>query len=80
MKIKIKNKIEEELSPPFVNLTNNCCCAEGRKEKDYCLERYYKLFIDENRLEVVEFDHSIASIFSFRIGILLFSEYVWFNV
>ena len=39
----------------------------------------YKLFLSENRFEVVRVDYSIASISLFRIDIPLSSESIWFG-
>ena len=41
--------------------------------------RSYKLFLSEDRFEVVRVDCSIASIPSFRIDVPLSSESVWFG-
>jgi len=51
-----------------------------RSEQEYCLDRGYKLFIDENGFEVVRIDHGIASTPSFKIDIPLYSESIWFGV
>ena len=41
--------------------------------------RSYKLFLSEDRFEVVRVDCSIASISPFRIDVPLSSESVWFG-
>ena len=57
----------------------NCSCAEKREKKDSSLYRGYKLFLSEDRLEVVRVDYGIASIPPFRIDVPLSSESIWFG-
>jgi len=59
---------------------NNCNCVKERKEENSSLYKGYKLFLSENRFEVVKVDCGIASIPLFRINILLFSESIWFGI
>jgi len=53
---------------------------ERRKKKDHSLYRGYKLFLSEDRFEVVRVDYGIASILSFRIDIPLSSKSIQFGV
>jgi len=57
----------------------NCSYVERRKEKDSSLYRGYKLFLSEDRFEVVRVDCGVASILPFRIDVPLSSESIWFN-
>jgi len=52
---------------------------EGRKKKDSSLYEGCKLFLSEDRFQVVRVDCSVASILPFRIDILLFNESIWFS-
>ena len=52
---------------------------ERRKKKDGSSYRGYKLFLNEDRLEVVRVDYGIASIPPFRIDIPSSSESIWFS-
>jgi len=54
--------------------------TQRRRKKDYSLYRGYKLFLSEDRFEVVRVDCSIASIPLFRINIPLSSESIQFGV
>jgi len=58
---------------------HNCSCIERRKEEDGSSYGGCKLFLSEDRLEVVRVDCSVASIPSFRIDIPLSSESVQFD-
>jgi len=58
---------------------HNCSCIERRKEEDSSSYEDYKLFLSENRFEVVRVNYSIASISLFRIDIPLSSESIWFG-
>ena len=40
---------------------NNYNHIERRKEKNFCLDKDYKLFVSKNWFEVVKVDHSIVS-------------------
>jgi len=53
--------------------------VEGRKKKDGSLYEGCKLFLSEDRFQVVRVDCSVASILPFRIDILLFNESIWFS-
>jgi len=46
----------------------------------YCLNRGHKLFMDKNQFEFIRINHSVASISSFRIGILSSSKSIQFDV
>jgi len=52
---------------------------EKRKKEDHSSYRGYKLFLSEDRFEVVRVDCGIASIPLFRIDILLSSESIQFS-
>jgi len=52
---------------------------ERRKKKDGSLYGGCKLFLSEDRLEVVRVDCGIANITSFWIDIPLSSESIWFG-
>ena len=52
---------------------------ERREKKNGSSYRGYKLFLSEDRFEVVRVDCSVASIPPFRIDILLSSESIWFG-
>jgi len=52
--------------------------VKGRKKKDGSSYRGYKLFLSEDRFEVVRVDCSVASILSFRINIPSSSESIQF--
>ena len=52
---------------------------ERRKKKDGSLYGDYKLFLSEDRFEVVRVDCGIASISLFRIDIPSSSESIWFS-
>ena len=52
---------------------------ERRKEEDSSSYRSCKLFLSEDRFEVVKVDYGIASIPLFRIDIPSSSESVWFG-
>ena len=58
---------------------HNCSYMKRRKEKESSLYKGCKLFLSEDRLEVVRVDYSVASIPPFRIDIPLFSESIWFS-
>ena len=53
-------------------------CVEGRKKKDGSLYEGCKLFLSEDRFQVVRVDCSVASILPFRIDIPLSSESIRF--
>ena len=53
---------------------------EKERERKQLIQRGYKLFLSEGWFEVVRVDCGIASILSFRIDILLFSESIQFGV
>ena len=59
---------------------NNYSCTKRRKKQDSSLYRGCKLFLSKYQFEVVRVDCSIASIFSFRINILLFSKSIQFGI
>ena len=50
-----------------------------RKKKDSGLYKGCKLFLSEDRLEVVRVDCGVASIPPFRIDVPLSSESIWFS-
>ena len=52
---------------------------EGRKKKDSSSYRGYKLFLSEDRFEVVRVDCGVASILPFRIDIPLSNESIRFT-
>jgi len=52
---------------------------ERRENKNSSLYRGHKLFLNENRFEVMRVDCGIASISPFRIDVPLSSESVWFG-
>ena len=52
---------------------------ERRENKNSSLYRDHKLFLNEDRFEVVRVDCGIASISPFRIDVPLSSESVWFG-
>ena len=52
---------------------------ERRKKKDSSSYGGCKLFLSEDRFEVVRVDCGIASILPFRIDILSSSESIWFD-
>ena len=52
---------------------------ERKEKKNHSLYEDCKLFLSEDRLEVVRVDYSIASILPFRIDILLSSKSIWFG-
>jgi len=58
---------------------HNYSCAKRRREEDSSLYRGCKLFLSEDRFEVVRVDYGIASIFPFRIDIPSFSESIQFG-
>ena len=51
-----------------------------REKEDYSLYEGCKLFLSEDRLEVVGVDYGIASIPPFRIDVLLSSKNIQFSV
>ena len=51
---------------------------ERREKKDRSLYGGCKLFLSEDRFEVVRVDCSVASIYPFRIDVLSSSESIWF--
>jgi len=53
--------------------------VERREKKNDSLYGGCKLFLSEDRLEVVRVDYGIASIPPFRINIPSFSESIWFG-
>jgi len=53
--------------------------VERREKKDSSSYGGYKLFLSEDRLEVVRVDYGITSIPSFRINVPLSSESFWFG-
>ena len=57
----------------------DCSCVERRKEENSSLYGDYKLFLSEDRFEVVRVDCSIASILFFWIDILSSSEGIQFG-
>ena len=57
----------------------NYSYTKRRKKKDSSSYRDCKLFLSEDRFEVVRVDCSIASIPFFRVDILLSSESTWFD-
>ena len=58
---------------------NNYNCAKKRKKKDCSLYRDYKLFLSEDRFEVVRVDCGIASIPLFWIDVPLSSKSIQFD-
>ena len=50
-----------------------------RKKEDNCSYRDCKLFLSEDRFEIVRVDCSIASIPFFWVDVLLFSKSIWFG-
>jgi len=50
-----------------------------RKKENSCLYRDYKLFLSEDRFEIVRVDCGIASIPFFWVDIPLFSKSIWFG-
>ena len=52
---------------------------ERREKKDHSLYRDCKLFLSEDRFEVVRVDCGIASILPFKIDIPLSSKSIWFG-
>ena len=52
---------------------------ERRKKKNGGLYKGCKLFLSEDRLEVVRVDCGVASIPSFKIDVLSSSESIWFS-
>jgi len=52
---------------------------ERREKKDHNSYRGCKLFLSEDRFEVVRVDCGVASISPFRIDILSSSESIWFG-
>ena len=52
---------------------------ERRKKNNSSSYRSYKLFLSEDRLEVMRVDCGVASIPPFRIDIPLFSKSIWFS-
>jgi len=52
---------------------------ERREKKDSSLYRDYKLFLSEDRLEVVRVDCGVASIPLFRIDVPSSSKSIWFS-
>jgi len=59
---------------------NNYSCLKERKEEDSSSYKGHRLFLSEDRFEVVRINCGIDSIPLFRINILLPSESVWFGV
>jgi len=53
---------------------NNCCHIEQRRDKNCYSDRGHKLFMDKNKLEVVRLTHDIASMYLFKIDVLLSNE------
>ena len=58
---------------------NNCSCTKRRKKKDCSLYRDCKLFLSEDRFEVMRVDYGIASIPLFWVDVLLFSKSIQFS-
>jgi len=58
---------------------NNYSYTKRRKEEGSSSYRGYKLFLSEDKFEVVRVDCGIANIPFFRIYIPLSSESVWFG-
>ena len=58
---------------------HDCSCTERRKKKNSSLYRSCKLFLSEDRFEVVKVDYGIASIPLFRIDIPLSSKSIQFG-
>jgi len=50
-----------------------------REKKNSCSYRDYKLFLSEDRFEIVRVDCGIASILFFWVDVLLFSKSIWFG-
>jgi len=59
---------------------NNYSYLKERKEEDSSSYKGHRLFLSEDRFEVVRINCGIDSIPLFRINILLPSESVWFGV
>ena len=53
--------------------------TKERKEEDSSLYEGYKSFLSEDWFEVVRVDYGVASILSFRVDVLPFSEIIWFG-
>jgi len=58
---------------------HNYSYVERREKEDHSLYRGCKLFLSEDRFEIVRVDCSVASILPFWIDIPLSSESIWFG-
>ena len=59
---------------------HDCSYTERRREENSSLYEGYKLFLSEDRFEVVRIDYSITSIPPFRIDVPSSSESIRFGV
>ena len=74
----VTRKSQEDVLIQIVQI-HDCSCIKRKKEKDSSLYGGYKLFLSEDRLEVVRVDCGVASIPPFRIDIPLSSESIQFG-
>jgi len=58
---------------------NDYSCAKKREKKNCSLYRNHKLFLSEDRFEVVRVDYGIASILLFWIDVPLSSKSIQFD-
>ena len=75
----VTRKSQKDVSMQSVQIYN-CSCTERREKKDSSLYGGYKLFLSEDRLEVVKVDCGVASIPLFRINVLSSSEGIQFGI
>ena len=76
---QITRKSQKDVSMQDVQIYDYSCMKRREKE-DYSLYEGCKLFLSEDRLEVVGVDYGIASIPPFRIDVLLSSKNIQFSV
>ena len=62
-----------------MSISMTVAMQKRRKKKNHSSYGGYKLFLSEDRLEVMRVDCSIASIPPFRIDILSSSKSIWFG-
>jgi len=59
---------------------NNYSCVKRSKKKDSSSYRGHKLFLSEDKFEVIWVNYGIASISFFKIDVLLSSESIQFGI
>ena len=75
---QITRESQKDVSIQSVQI-HDCNCAKRRKKKDSSLYRDCKLFLSEDRFEIVRIDCGITNISPFRINVPLFSKSIQFG-